>query len=90
MIYVVKNKSSKAPEDNYTVAVCDLCKATCDESRQPGREGLGTSEAADRAALGAGWVERTVGGKRGRKWVIIKQLVCPKCQATTPEPEAAP
>jgi hypothetical protein len=75
-----RNKASKAPEDNFVVAACDGCEAHCPESKLPGRRGDKAREEAHRAALVAGWKERHIERKRGRRLVTYVELLCPKCQ----------
>jgi hypothetical protein len=81
MIRAVRNKVSRAPEDNYTEAACDCCEAVCAESRVPGGTGIKAAEDAEALARAAGWVERQVRDKRRRKMVWIVRLICPACQA---------
>jgi hypothetical protein len=69
----------------YTVAVCDLCKSTCPESRLPGRHGVKAADEAEAAAKAAGWAERLTKDDNPRRrrlsWTV--ELLCPACQAST-------
>lgn len=83
MILEVRNKASKAPEDNYTIAACDRCMTRCEPSRLPGRKGIGAANEAERLALVDGWKEKHVQnkGQRGMSWTV--ELLCPACGLAT-------
>jgi hypothetical protein len=83
MMLTVRNRVSKSPSLNYSIAACELCEATCLESIQPGRTGWRARDAALAIAHGLGWTDRTVPDysprRRRMQWTV--QLVCPDCQA---------
>lgn len=77
-------------DTKYTAAVCDLCRAECEASRQPGRFTTTTAEKAREVALlHQGWSRRLEPNlnKRGRRKGWVVQLLCPKCTAP-PAPDA--
>jgi hypothetical protein len=63
MIRTVRSKASKAPEDNYTEAVCDVCKAPIEGSRVRGVRGDEVFKEG-RPARGRGRLRRADGPRR--------------------------
>ena len=81
MMMTVRSKVDRAPKHNYSIAACDVCRAECDESRQPGKTGPKARDKTLEVAHGLGWIDRRAEEKRGRRTETIIQLVCPACQA---------
>lgn len=85
MIREVRSKVSKAPEDNYTEAVCDVCQKACPESRLSGRRGIKAADDAETIAHRHGYVDRQVRNSKGRRFIFTAELLCPECQTKNPK-----